>query len=84
MPKTVRKEHICNRYVKPYKEGDGNMSKDYADVSAVCFDCARAAGFTPKDKVAGVWVDKCGICNQRKPCTDLWHDWKPEKEGEVK
>jgi hypothetical protein len=31
----------------------------------------------PKDKVVGVWTDKCGICHKQKPCTNLWHDWLP-------
>ena len=41
----------------------------------------RKFGFTPEDKVVGVWMDECGVCHQRKPCTDLHHDWKPPKEG---
>lgn len=57
---------------------------DLSAVSAVCDDCARTLGFTPKDKVVGVWTDKCGICHQRKPCTDLHHDWNPPKEGAAK
>lgn len=57
---------------------------DYTNVGAVCFDCAKSAGFTPKRKVAGVWMDKCGICHERKPCTDLWHDWIKEKERDNK
>ena len=24
------------------------------------------------------------ICHKQKPCTDLWHDWNPMEEGEVK
>lgn len=52
---------------------------DYSNIGAVCFDCAMAAGFTPKNKAAGVWVSACGICHQQKPCTDLWHDWVPPK-----
>ena len=51
--------------------------KDYTNIGAVCFDCAKAAGFTPKNKEVGVWTDECGICNQHKPCTSLWHDWMP-------
>lgn len=53
---------------------------DYSAVQAVCFDCAKDAGFKPKDKAVGVWVDECGICHERKPCTNLHHDWK--KEGD--
>ena len=51
--------------------------KDYSNVRAVCFDCARNAGFTPKKKAVGVWIGKCEICLMQKPCTDLWHDWIP-------
>ena len=29
--------------------------KDYSHVHAVCADCAKAAGFTPKNKVCGYW-----------------------------
>ena len=55
---------------------------DYSNVRAVCFDCARKAGFTPKKKAVGVWFGKCEICLMQKPCTDLWHDWIPSaKKG---
>lgn len=53
--------------------------RDYSDVGPVCHYCARAAGFTPKDKTVGVWTDVCGICHKYKPCTDLLHDWHPPK-----
>lgn len=53
--------------------------KDYTNIGAVCFDCARKAGFSQKNKAVGVWVDECGICHERKPCTDLHHDWMPPK-----
>jgi hypothetical protein len=57
---------------------------DYSNIGAVCFDCAKAAGFTPKDKAVGVWIGECGICHKQKPCTHLWHDWNPpKKESEV-
>lgn len=55
--------------------------KDYSNIGAVCSDCARNAGYTPKDKAVGVWLDECGICHQKKPCTDLHHDWNPPKKG---
>ncbi len=55
------------------------MASDHSTVRAVCQACAIAAGYTPKKKVVGVWMGKCGICHQRKPCTDLQHDW--EKAG---
>ncbi len=48
--------------------------KDYSNIGAVCFDCAKKAGFTMKDKAVGVWTDECGICHEQKPCTNLWHD----------
>ena len=51
--------------------------KDYSNICAVCYDCARNAGFTPKEKAVGVWVDICGICHEKKPCTNLHHDWMP-------
>ena len=53
---------------------------DYSNIGAVCFDCARNAGFTPKKKTGGVWVGECDICKRRKPCTDLWHDWMLTKK----
>ena len=57
--------------------------KDYSQVHAVCRDCAMAAGFQPKNKAVGVWMDTCDICYERKPCTSLWHDWvPPKKKGE--
>ena len=62
---------------------DGGEMKDYSNVGAVCRDCALAAGFTPKDKAVGVWVDKCGICGKQKACTDLWHDWNPPADNET-
>jgi hypothetical protein len=56
--------------------------RDYSNIDAVCFDCAKKAGFKLKDKVVGVWTGKCEICHEQKPCTSLHHDWK--KESEVK
>lgn len=64
--------------------GGKKMKKiDYSKIQVVCFDCAKKAGFTPKNKVVGVWTDKCGICHKWKPSTNLWHDWKPTKKSEV-
>lgn len=57
---------------------------DLAAIGTVCDDCASLLGYTRKDKVVGVWTDECGVCHQRKPCTDLRHDWKPIKKGETK
>jgi hypothetical protein len=48
---------------------------------AICFDCARAIGLTPKDKAVGVWTDECCVCHKQKPCTDRWHDWNQPKES---
>lgn len=53
---------------------------DYTKIGAVCSDCARRAGFTPKRKTVGVWIGACGICHEQKPCTDLWHDWMLTKK----
>ena len=53
---------------------------DYSEIRTVCFDCAISAGFEQKDKVVGVWIAECEICHEKKPCTDLFHDWK-KKEG---
>lgn len=53
--------------------------KDYTNIGAVCFDCARKAGFSQKKKSVIVRNDECGICHARKPCTDLHHDWMPPK-----
>lgn len=52
---------------------------DLSETGAVCDDCASLLGYTRKDKAVGVWTDECGVCHQRKPCTDLHHDWKPIK-----
>lgn len=52
------------------------------DVSAVCDDCARAAGCKPKNKICGVWVGTCDICKKSKTCTNLWHDWIVPKRKE--
>lgn len=60
------------------------MNSRYIDLSAVCAvcdDCARTLGFTPKNKIVGVWTDECGVCHQRKSCTNLWYDWNPPKKG---
>ena len=53
--------------------------KDYTNIGAVCFDCARKAGFSQKKESVIVRNDECGICHARKPCTDLHHDWMPPK-----
>ena len=55
---------------------------DYTTIRAVCFDCARKAGFVQKKKAVLVMEDECGICKSRRPCTDLHHDWIIPKEGE--
>ena len=52
---------------------------DYSNIGAVCFDCAMKAGFVQKNKIVGAWIGECDICHQKKPCTDLWHDWVPPK-----
>lgn len=57
---------------------------DYSNVGAVCFDCAKEAGFTQKQKAVGVWTDECGICHQHKPCTSLLHDWMPPARVQCK
>ena len=57
---------------------------DYSEISAVCFYCAQKAGFVQKNKIVGAWITECEICHKQKPCTDLWHDWVPMEEGEVK
>ena len=53
-------------------------------VHIVCFDCAKALGYTLKDKAMGVWVDKCDVCKQTKPCANLHHDWRKPPKGETK
>lgn len=53
--------------------------KSIEEVQTVCSDCAKKLGFTPKDKVVGVWMDNCDNCMQYRPCTNLWHDWNKEK-----
>jgi hypothetical protein len=52
---------------------------DYSNIGAVCSDCAKAAVFTRKKKVVGVWMGECEICHEKKLCTHLWHDWNPPK-----
>lgn len=59
--------------------------KDYSNFRAVCFDCARKAGFVQKKKAVIAFEDECGICKARRPCTDLLNDWMPpKKESDVK
>lgn len=55
--------------------------KGYSNVGAVCFDCAKKAGFKFNKTAASVWTDECGICHEQKPCTNLWHDWNPPKNN---
>lgn len=61
-----------------------NNKIDLTKVSAVCDYCAKAAGCKPKNKICGVWFGTCDICKERKPCTNLWHDWIVPKEEYVK
>ena len=53
---------------------------DYSNVRAVCFDCARKAGFMQKKKAVIAFEEECDICKARRPCTDLHHDWIPPKK----
>lgn len=53
--------------------------KPLSEINTICEECARNLGFVPKDKAIGVWMDKCEVCGEEKPCTNLWHDWKEEK-----
>lgn len=55
--------------------------KDLLDIRTICFDCAKAHGFVMKDKAVGVWTDKCEVCHERKPCTNLHHDWRKKGKG---
>ena len=57
---------------------------DYSKIGAVCFDCAMKVGLVQKNKIVCAWIGECEICHQQKTCTDLWHDWNPPKESEVK
>lgn len=61
-----------------------NGEIDLTKVSAVCRECATAAGCKPKNNLVAAWMDTCDICKERKPCTDLWHDWIVPKEGDEK
>ena len=62
------------------KYEDASETKDYSNVRAVCFGCARNAGFVQKKKAVIAFEDECGICKARRPCTDLRNDWmKPKK-----
>lgn len=46
---------------------------EYPDV--ICNDCAEAAGAQmPDGHLATYSLQKCGICLQEKPCTEL-RDW---------
>lgn len=56
--------------------------KPIEEVQTVCSDCAEKLGFTPKDKVVGVWMDNCDNCMQYRPCTNLWHDWERNRKHE--
>lgn len=67
------------------KHGDAanrrGLSKNRADfgqfnVQTICFDCAKKNGFTPKNKAFGVWTDRCDVCHETKPCSNLHHDWR--------
>lgn len=58
----------------------GGKIMDYSNVRAVCFDCARKAGFVQKKKAVIAFEDECDICKARRPCTDLHHDWIPPKK----
>ncbi|MBO7685715.1 MAG: hypothetical protein J6V72_04990 [Kiritimatiellae bacterium] len=71
----------------PMQEGGTKCNArdiDLSSIYAVCDECARMLGFTPKDKVVGVWMDECEVCHQRTPCTNLHHDWEPAKKGGAK
>lgn len=52
------------------------------NIQQVCFDCAKAHGFVPKDKVFGVWMGECEVCHKTKFCSNLYHDW--QKKGKSK
>ena len=54
---------------------------EYSNIGTICFDCAMKARFVQKNKIVGAWIGECDICNKQKPCTDLWHDWKPPKNN---
>ena len=56
--------------------------KNPDDINTICDECARDLGFIPKDKVVGVWMDNCDNCMQYRPCTNLWHDWRRQSDGE--
>ena len=64
----------------PPRNCDGGKIMDYSNVRAVCFNCARKAGFLQKKKAVLAFEDDCDICKARRPCTDLHHDWIPQKK----
>ena len=55
---------------------------DYSNIGAICFDCAKAAGFTQKNKIVGVWVGECDFCGKVAALTSLAHDWEKKEEDE--
>lgn len=54
------------------------------NIGEICDKCARKLGFVPKDKTVGIWMGECEVCHERKPCTDLWHDWRKENKEVAK
>lgn len=80
---------VARSYVKAIRRTKTEGRREVRDidlsaVSAVCDDCARTLGFTPKNEIIGAWMYECGVCHQRKACTDLHHDWNPLTEGGAK
>ena len=52
------------------------MLPDARIKDCVCAECAIRMGWTPKDKMVGVWQGKCEFCGRNKPLTSLHHDWR--------
>lgn len=46
----------------------------------MCHDCALKAGYTPKKKAIGFWMEDCPVCGRHKATCSLSHDYYPPKK----
>lgn len=42
----------------------------------ICAECAKSQGLQMKDKMVGMWTEKCHYCGEVKAVCDRTHDYK--------
>ena len=68
---------IHAKLFSPSLKRSKHKSQDKPRWESLCCDCAKAEGYRPINKVAGMWMEVCPRCGKNKPTCSLTHDYYP-------